>query len=498
MSELIFDVYVRSQHLTTSAKKAGCNAVSLPIIKKLAYAAPAFALAVVGIPVYVYIPKFYTDVVGVGIGILGFILLAVRIFDAITDPLLGYLTDRTRTPFGRRRPYIALSSLALAVSLYLLFNPPRASPAIETWWFGICIFILFLFWTAVVIPYESLGPELTFDYNERTALFGLRDGAMLAGTMVAASSPLLVSQALGLSPDAEGERLKFFWIAVIYAPMLIFCSWWCVMAIRERAGTEHPAGYPLFKGLRAAARNRPFILLICSYTIAAFGSNLPATLILYYVEYVLGSRQADLFLFLYLFTGIVFLPGWVIISRRIGKKWAWIASMAINTGSFFGVFFLGPGDSTIYGVLVFFSGIGLGATIALPSSMQADVIDYDELLTGERREGQYIGLWSLAKKLAAALGVGLSLSLLAYAGYKPNVEQTETVRLTLRVLYALIPSLLNLLGMAIAFFYPIHPQAHRQILAAIQKRSAGEKVPDPLKPGRILEGMRLQQHKGFK
>jgi GPH family glycoside/pentoside/hexuronide:cation symporter len=245
----------------------------------------------------------------------------------------------------------------------------------------------------------------------------------------------------------------------------------------------------LLPGLRAVLQNKPFVLLLVSYTIAAFGSNLPATLILYYVEYVLGSKQADFFLVLYFVTGIVFLPAWVLLSRRIGKKWTWIASMAINTGSFVGVFFLGPGDAAIYGILVFLSGIGLGATIAIPSAMQADVIDYDELLTGERREGQYIGLWSIAKKLAAALGVGLSLSILSYAGYTPNVEQSETVKLTLRVLYALVPSLFNLLGLAIALLYPIDSKAHQEILAAIEKRRAGEKVQDPLRPGRILAGL---------
>jgi len=463
--------------------------VSLPFIKKFAYAVPAFALAVVGIPVYVYIPKFYTDVVGVHIGMLGFLLLAVRIFDALTDPLLGYVSDRTRTPFGRRRPYIAAGSLALALSLYLLFNPPEASTTFETWWFGVLIFSLFFFWTTVVVPYESLGPELTFDYHERTSLFSMRDGAMLAGTLVAASSPMIVSRALGLSQSPEGDRTKFFWIAAVYGPMLIVCCWWCVLAIRERTGLDRVSKQPLLKGLHAVVRNRPFVLLLVSYTVAAFGSNLPATLILYYVEYVLESKQADLFLVLYFVTGIVFLPAWVLLSKRIGKKWSWIASMAINTGSFVGVFFLGPGDAPVYGVLVFFSGIGLGATIALPSAMQADVIDYDELLTGERREGQYIGLWSIARKLAAALGVGLSLSLLSHAGYTPNVEQTETVRMTLRVLYALIPSLFNLLGLGIALFYPIHAKAHQEILAAIQKRRAGQKVQDPLKPERILEGM---------
>ncbi|MDY6955202.1 MAG: MFS transporter, partial [Thermodesulfobacteriota bacterium] len=121
--------------------------------KRLAYAAPSFGLAVVGIPVYVYIPKFYTDVVGVHITILGYLVLGVRVFDALTDPAVGFLSDRAKTPFGRRRPFMALGSLALAGAIYLLFNPPKAPPTFETLWFGVVMFALFLFWTVVVVPY---------------------------------------------------------------------------------------------------------------------------------------------------------------------------------------------------------------------------------------------------------------------------------------------------------------------------------------------------------
>ena len=189
--------------------------------EKLAYAAPAFALAVVGIPVYVYIPKFYTDVVGINITVLGYLMFSVRIFDAITDPAIGYLSDRTLNRFGRRRPYIALGSILVAVAMFLLFNPPAVSETMETVWFGVTIYVLFLFWTAVVVPFESLGPEITFDYNERTALFGMRDGFLIAGTLAAASSPALVEWLFNLPANADGERAKFFWIAVIYAPLLV-------------------------------------------------------------------------------------------------------------------------------------------------------------------------------------------------------------------------------------------------------------------------------------
>jgi len=458
----------------------------VPIAKKLAYAAPAFALAIVGIPVYVYIPKFYTDVVGVNIAMLGYLLLAVRLFDAVTDPAIGFLSDKTQTRFGRRRPYIGVGAFFLSLSMYFLFNPPEASPSFETIWFGVTIFCLFLFWTTIVVPYESLGPEITFDYDERTTLLGMRDGALIAGTLAAASSPAVVAWAFGLSPTDEGERAKFFWIAVLYAPLLIAFCWWCVFSIRERPKLFQGEKQGLLQGLREVSQNRPFIILLISYIVAAFGSNLPATLILYYVEYVLQSKQADLFLLIYFVTGVLFLPGWVYMARKLEKKVTWLTAMVVNTGAFLGVFFLGPGDAHMYGVLCFLSGIGFGATLAIPSAMQADVIDYDELLTGQRREGQYIGIWSITKKLAAALGVGLALSILGNVGYTPNVEQSEQVRLTLRVLYALVPSLCNIAAFVIALAYPISRRTHKDILAAIEERRAGQPVQDPLRNGRIL------------
>lgn len=462
------------------------TSVKVPLITKIAYAAPAFALAVVGIPVYVYIPKFYTDVVGVHIAALGILLFGVRIFDAITDPAFGYLSDRTRSRFGRRRPYLAAGSVLVAVTLFMLFYPPRGSAGFETIWFAVSIYALFLFWTAVVVPYESLGPEITFDYDERTSLFGMRDGFLIAGTMAAAASPALVRWIFGLDESPAGERATFFWIAVIYAPLVIGTCWWCAVSVRGTTQEVRSGSTRLLQGLKQASGNRPFVILLISFTISSIGNNLPATLILYYVEYVLQSDLAEAFLLLYFVTGILFLPAWVRLARRIGKKKAWLGAMAINTGAFTGVFFLGPGDAAVYGALVFLSGIGFGATLALPSAIQADVIDYDELHSGERREGQYIGLWSIAKKLAAAVGVGAALAILGWSGYQPNVDQSGTVVFSLRALYAGVPSLCNLIGFIVVLAYPIDGETHRQIRAAIERRKRGEVVTDPLHPERTI------------
>lgn len=480
-------VHDRAGGRTAATDEARPGRSPVPLKARLAYSAPAFALAFVGIPVYVYVPKFYTDVVGVPVAVLGLLVLAVRAFDAVTDPLIGWVSDRTRSSMGRRRPFLLLASPLLALAVWLLLVPPRLEAPEATAWFGVCIFAVFLFWTLVTVPYESLGPEISFDYDERTAILGLRDGLLIAGTLAAAAAPVAVARALGLPDDDAGQRARLAWVAGLYAPLLVGSCLWCVVALRELPLRRCPGRSGFLGVLGPILDNRPFLILLASYAVGALGSNLPATLLLYYVEYVLESQLAELFLVEYLTTGVVFLPAWVALSGRIGKKATWIASMAVNTGAFSGVFFLGAGDVVAYAMLVFLSGIGLGATLAIPSAMQADVIDYDELLSGERREGRYVGLWSISRKLAAALGVGLALTTLGATGYAPNLPQTPTVRTTLRVLYALVPVGCNVVALGIALFYPIGRSEQQQILEAIEARRRGEAVTDPLRPGRLLE-----------
>ena len=455
-------------------------AASIPWGHRLAYAAPAFALAVVGIPLYVYLPKFYTDVVGADIALVGFVLLAIRLFDAVSDPVIGALSDRTRSPLGRRRPWIALGVPPLVIALYLLFSPPALSPNGALLWFGVGLFVVFLAWTAITVPYESLGAELTQDYDERTAILSLRDGALILGTILAAASPAIIQGALGLGDGPDAERATFRAVALSYAPLVVLACLACVWLVKERHGHRSSTALPSLRTLGARLKNRPFRILLASYTIAAIGSNLPATLIPYYVDYVIGDPNVEQYLLLYFLTGVVLLPFWVRLAKRVGKKPAWLAAAALNSLTFAGVFFLGPGDSQAYAVLVIASGLGFGATLALPSAMQADVIDYEELRSGERKEGEIIGLWAVSKKLAAAFGVFLAFPILGAVGYVPNAAQPEAVVLTLKILYALVPSLFNLLGLWVAWHYPIDKAAHEKILAAVRARRAGERYADPL------------------
>lgn len=174
---------------------------------------------------------------------------------------------------------------------------------------------------------------------------------------MAAATPVLIDAVMTSFGKTPTEKERFSIMVYLFAPTIVVFSLICICRIKEkftRPMTDH-----LLKGFLDVVKNRPFMLLIAGYTISALGSNLPATLILYYVEYVLQARNAEIFLLIYFVTGVVFLPLWIAVSRKIGKKSAWILSMVINTGAFSGVFFLGPGDAKIYG--------GPGLPCRLPS-----------------------------------------------------------------------------------------------------------------------------------
>jgi glycoside/pentoside/hexuronide:cation symporter, GPH family len=435
---------------------------SVPLRTRLAYASPAFALATFGIPFYIYVPQFYTDTIQASAAVIGWVIVVARLFDAVLDPLIGALSDRTRSRYGRRRPWIALASFPLAACFFALLVPPDGVLATSGVWFAIFYVLVFFLWSAVQVPYEALGPEITPSYDQRTSLLALRDGLLGAGTVVAAVLPEVLRAAFGLAPGRV-----FLMIALVYGVIFIAGCLFCVWGVEERV--RQPAVEPLsFKTLRDLMRNRPFAILLASYTVSALGSNLPPTLIPYYTKYMLGM-EPGIFLILYLVPGLVCLPAWVMLAKRIGKKNAWLAALAVNVGAFFGVFFLEKGAVLGYGALCVVSGLGALATIALPSSMQADVVDYDELLSGQRREGQLYGLWALFRKLAA-VSAGVSLPVLAAAGYRPNVEQSDEVLFSLRLLYALIPCLLSFAAALIAVAYPIDRATHERVLAALEIR----------------------------
>ena len=435
----------------------------------LGYGIVALPLALIGLTFYVYLPKFYSDVIGVNLATISGILIVSRIWDAVIDPFVGNLSDRTRSSWGRRRPWILCGLVPLAGCFFLLLDPALCPSWMSLGtWFAVGSMLFFIFWTFINVPYEALGAELSFNFHERTKLLGVRDGLTALGTLLAAVFPLVLSKSTALD-----ERQKFFVTGIVYGLLLIAAGCWCVRRIKERQWEE--AQRPkdgLVASVKGVFRNRPFRILLSAYVIGAFGAELPATLLLFYVPYVLKSTHSEEYLGLYLLVGLVFLPMWIKLSGKFGKKQAWLGGMFINTAAFAGVFFLGAGDEKLYAILVVMSAIGYGATLAIPSSMQADVVDYDEMLTGERKEGQFIGFWLVAKKLVRALGAGLGLAALDMAGYVPNGEQPESALFALRLFYAGVPCLCNFLSIIVAWRYPIDQKLYDEVRARIAENKA--------------------------
>lgn len=444
----------------------------LSLLLRLSYGAPNFGLALVGIPILVYLPRFYSDVVGIPVLWIGVAFVAGRVLDALTDPLVGFLSDRSRSASGRRRPWIRWGCLPLALLSMAVYMPPAGLSGNGALAFaGLVIAGWFFAYTAVNVPYRALGPELTDDYDERTSLFAVREGLLVVGTLFAAAGPGVVGWALGLE-DGEDERLRFAWYIAVASPVLVITCLWCAHHVQERfhlqAGPRPPPS-DAFAQVRQAFRNRPFIILLTAFVVIAIGSSLPNVLISYFARYVLHAEELmPVYVVVYLVVGLACMPFWVALSKRKGKKPAWLAAMVINAGFFGGVAFVGDGDVWLYGLLVAGSGIGGVASLALPYSMQADVIDHDEMTTGERREGLYGGLWSIAEKTAAGVGLGASMLVLDGAGYQPNVEQSEQVIAVLRGLYVGVPVVCVAAGFFIALRYPLDREAHRRIAEALR------------------------------
>jgi len=455
--------------------------LKLSTTQKLIYSAPTFAGAAVAIPLLVLLPKFYSDVVLVPIGYIALAIAIARALDAMVDPAIGWLSDRTHSRMGRRRPYILLGAPLCAIALYFMLAPPQSlEPAQAGVWFGVTFALYFFFHAVYEIPYLGLGAELTSDYHERSSLFGWRTAFLIAGTIAATVLPVALS--------GRGPRGAMAGVGATFAVTLVVLFLVLVSTLRERAATRQ-AHTALVPGVRIAMRNRPFMILFLTFLIASLPAAIPALLLPYYVDYVIDppdtQKTLSFFLFLYFVTSFVCVPGWVAAARRFGKLKTWIASFGIGISAGIGLFFAGKGDVAWVATLHVWAGIAFGAGFLLVPAMQADVIDYDELHTGQRREAQFTAFWAMVPKLVAIPGAALPIAVLAQLGYVPNQDQTPSVLLGIRVLYAIVPASCATIALIFARLYPVTQEVHAKILAGIAAHRRGENATDPL-TGRVI------------
>jgi len=450
----------------------------------LVYGAPSFAGAAMTIPIAIHMTKFYSDVVLAPLGLLGIAIAVARALDAISDPVVGFLSDRTRTRWGRRRPWLVLAAPLAGLFFWMLFTPPAdldgRSAAL---WCAVTFVLYSVFHTAYAIPHYALGPELTLDYHERSRLFGIREGFSILGTIVASVAPLML---LAVYPD---ERRVFSEMALGFGVVLVVLFTLLGVVVRERRDFYEREPSPLVPGVRRALRNRPFRILLLTYVVASIPAAIPGTLMPYFNEYVIRpenpAKWLGIFLGTYFGAGFLCLPLWVMAARRFGKQPTWLASFAMGITGGAAMFFTGPGDEKTVLGLIAWAGSAFGAGLFLGPAIQADVIDYDELHTGKRREAQYAAFWSILPKFVLIPSAAIPIAFLGSIGYRPNVVQTPEVVLAIKVLFALTPALFSLFAFFIAWRLPIDEAKHRAILAGIEAHGRGESATDPL-TGRLV------------
>ena len=476
---------------------ASARASRLPLDVKLAYGLPGLAGAAMAIPIAIHMTKFYADTVGLALGYIALAQALARAFDAITDPLMGWISDRTRTRWGRRRPWMLLGAPLCAVAFVALFTPPRGMDSgAGVIWFTSTFILYFLFHTVYIIPHYGLGPELTLDYHERSSLFAWRDATTLLGTVIAAVLPSVAISRLvdgGMAVD-EAERLVYAEFAVVMGVVLVALYVWLCLRVREDPHFYARKSNPLVPGVRRVLGNRPFRLLLVVYMIASVTGAIPGIFVPFYTQYVLKLEDwpfwFGMFLLAYFLSGFVSIPLWLRATRRFGKKETWIASFVLGITASLALFFLPEvvaGRAAIVPMLVIlaWAGAGFGAGMFLNPSIQADVIDYDELHTGRRREAQYGAMWNIITKFAVIPSASVPLALLATVGYQPNVAQSEEVQLTIRAIFGLAPAFFSALAMVFAFRFPITESVHRAILRGLDAHRRGEPAEDPLTGWRL-------------
>jgi glycoside/pentoside/hexuronide:cation symporter, GPH family len=296
-------------------------------------------------------------------------------------------------------------------------------------------------------------------------VFGLREGAFIAGTMLAVALPAVL--------ETGDPRALYRTLGPLYAALFVAAVAWCVFGVPERpiGEAQRPRGGAV-SNLMALLRHRPGRALLGSYALASLAGALVSTLILFYVERVLGSASGSRFLVVFFGATLLFVPAWISLSRRIGKRAAWQLSLTIGAIAGGAVFFLGPGDAGLFRVLLAVSGAAYGATLALAPSMQADVIDYDEWASGARREGAFVGGWAIVRKLVMALGAAAPFPILKACGYEIS-PIPEEARFALRALYALAPCACMLAAAAVLSAYPIDRAMHDRIRAELAARQKG-------------------------
>lgn len=445
----------------------------LPFGVKAGYGVGETGVFIVEMLVRLHLLKFYTDVVGLRAELAGLAAALAIIWDGMTDPLMGMISDRTRSRMGKRRPFILAGGFLMALAVLALLLPPDTN---SEWLLFAYLMITYILlntaMTIIAVPHSALAGELTFDRHIRIELFAYRLFSGNIGLILGAGLPGFFVSRYSSESDA------YFYAGIAISAVIVAATIITVVATsgHDHSGSESDSDVVGLKTIIGSTKslltNKIFMPLLGAYAIAYIGVSINSAIALYYYEYRLKLEQAstDLILVVFIVVWSLSLVGWILISRKYGKKWP----------GFTGVFLLGvatcvtypffPEGEPVYPMIMAVAGGILVGSIVLLDSLVADIVDYDELKTGKHREGLFFGFWKLAIKVSRAVSLGLSGLMLALIGFVPNQEQTQEVSDRLGFFFGPGVGAFFIIGSLIFLFMPMTDDMHVRIQKLLTKK----------------------------
>ena len=456
----------------------------LSFATKLAYGAGDLGPAITANIGVFFALFFFTNVAGLSAGLAGSILMIGKIWDAVNDPMVGVLSDRTSSPWGRRLPWMLYGAVPFGIFFFLQWIVPPFTQWGLFWYYVIIAIFFNSFYTAVNLPYTALTPELTQDYDERTSLNSFRFTFSIGGSILSLFLALGVFSLLKIE-----QQQQYLVLAGICTVLSVLPLFWCVWGVRDRVlatearrmETETEEQIPMAQQLRIAFSNRPFLFVAGIYLCSWLGVQVTASILPYFVVNWMGLTEAEFNLVAIAVQGtaLLMLYVWSAVSERVGKKAVYYMGMILWIIAQGGLFFLEKGQIGWMYFLAVLAGFGVSVAYLIPWSMMPDVIELDELQTGKRREGIFYAFMVFLQKMGLALGLFLVGVALQSAGFKERIAgqpipvQPDSALFAIRIAIGPLPMVGLILGLLLAYFYPITREVHAEILLKLSERKKG-------------------------
>lgn len=446
----------------------------IPLWTKIVYGSGDFGYSMTNSIIAAYFLLFLTDVVGMSPATAGIAILIGRTWDYINDPLIGNLSDRTKTRWGRRRPFLLFGALPFAITFAMLwYKPAFTDQTLLAVYFSVAYILYDAAQTFVFMPYFALTPELTDDYDERTSLTSYRMVYNIIGGLVAFTLPLMFIGSF--SPDNSQRVLQMGFLFGALSALPLFFIFFKTRETEKDSQYEKPN---IFHSIKVALKNRPFVLGAVVYLATWTSMNVVQTVLLYYVKYVLQKEgMSDILMGIIFITAIIALPLWNWVSKKLDKRKAYAMGISFWALAQLLLMSLSASSSTNWVMLLcFIAGIGVSAAHVLPWAMIPDAIEYGELDTGERHEGVFYSLVTLMAKVASSIAIPLTAFVLEITQYIPNSStQPQSALNGIRFLMGPIPAIFLVIGIIFALRYPLERKEFNAIVENLKKKRAASK-----------------------